>query len=216
MRRPDRGAAVLVLSLAVACAPSPDAEVPAAEQPGAADLKRTPPILQPFDIGGDFVLTAQDGTRFDLAEHRGDVFLMFFGYTHCPDFCPATLSLLGQVDELLGEDGGAATTLLVTIDPDRDTPEVLAKYVGYFGVPALGLSGSMEEIEAVLAAYAGFVETEENEAGELVFGHTTQIYLIDHQGKVRYTFRPNDEPEFIAAGVRQQIEIARGQSRSDP
>jgi len=186
MKRPVRGVVVFGLLLAAACAPSSDSEVPATPESDATEPLRTPPILQSFDLGGDFVLAAHDGTAFDLAARRGEVFLMFFGYTHCPDFCPATLSLLGQVHELLGEDGGDATTLLVTIDPDRDTPEALAKYLGYFGVPALGLSGTAEEL--------------------------TYIYLIDHEGAVRYMFRPNDTPEFIAAGVREQIEIARAQS----
>ncbi len=156
-------------------------------------------------------MTAHDGTTFDLAERRGEVFLMFFGYTHCPDFCPATLSLLGQVYEMLGDDGSDATTLLVTIDPDRDTPEALAKYLGYFSVPALGLVGPAEELVTVLDQYAGLMESGEDEEGEPLFGHTTYIYLIDHEGKVRYMFRPNDTPLFIAAGVRQQIRIARGE-----
>lgn len=204
-------AALFGLLLAAACAP-PDSEAPAADGPVATDALRTPPILQPFDLGGDFVLIAQDGATFDLADHRGEVFLLFFGYTHCPDFCPATLSLLGQVYELLGEDGGDVTTLFVTIDPDRDTPEALARYLSYFSVPAVGLSGPVEDLESVLGAYAGLIETEEDETGEVVFGHTTYTYLIDHEGRVRYLFRPNDTPEFIAAGVREQTEIARAQN----
>jgi protein SCO1/2 len=75
------------------CAPAADPLAPVADE---TDEVRTPPILQRFDIGGDFALTAHDGTVFDLADHRGEVFLMFFGYTHGPDFCPATLSLLAQ------------------------------------------------------------------------------------------------------------------------
>jgi protein SCO1/2 len=202
----------LCLCLVAACAPAPDAEEPAGVGAPALDAVRTPPILQPFDLGGDFVLAAHDGTTFDLTEHRGEVFLMFFGYTHCPDFCPATLSLLNQVYELLGEDGSGSSTLLVSIDPARDTPEALAKYLGYFGVPALGLGGTTEEIETVLSAYAGLMESGEDEEGEVAFGHTTYIYLIDHEGNVRYMFRPNDTALFIAAGVKQQIEIARGQN----
>jgi len=212
MKMSGRSVAVVCLSVAAACAPAPDSREPAEVGPADAALVRTPAILQPFDIGGDFVLAAHDGTSFDLAERRGEVFLMFFGYTHCPDFCPATLSLLAQVHEMLGEDGGDVTTLLVTIDPDRDTPEALAKYLGYFSVPAIGLVGTAEQLDAVLDSYAGMMESGVDEEGEVLFGHTTSIYLIDHEGQVRYTFRPNDEPQFIAAGVRQQIEIARGQN----
>lgn len=208
MRKLNLGVAALSLCLAAGCSPAPEPDGPA-EGAAAQDVVRTPPILQPFDLGGDFVLTAHDGSTFDLAEHRGEVFLMFFGYTHCPDFCPATLSLLSQVYELLGEPGGDATTLLVSIDPARDTTEALAKYLAYFSVPALGLGGTVEAIERVVGEYAGLMESGEDEAGETIFGHTTYIYLIDHQGKVRYMFRPNDTAAFIAAGVEQQIEIAR-------
>jgi protein SCO1/2 len=171
---------------------------------------RTPPILQHFDIGGDFVLAAHDGTEFDLAAHRGEVFLLFFGYTHCPDFCPATLSLLGQVYELLGEDGSAATTLFVTIDPERDTPAAMREYLEYFSVPALGLTGSAAELAPILQSYAGIMEMQEEDDGTVLFGHTTYTYLIDHNGEVRYMFRPDDTQRFIAAGVQDQINVTRG------
>ncbi len=212
------GASIALLGLlaVAACAPAASPEAPAAEEPTSIDDVRTPPILQSFDLGGDFVLAAHDGTTFDLAEHRGEVFLLFFGYTHCPDFCPATLSLLGQVYELLGEDGDKPKTLFVTIDPERDTSEALAKYLGYFSVPALGLSGPTEELAPVLGAYAGMMEMGEDEAGEVLFGHTTYTYLIDHEGSVRYMFRPNDTPLFIAAGVHEQMRIARAESSTDP
>ena len=202
------GAALLGLLLVSACSPASDAvDAPPAAAPG--EEMRTPPILQDFNIGGDFVLTAHDGTTFDLAAHRGEVFLLFFGYTHCPDFCPATLSLLGQVYELLGDDADSVQTLFVSIDPVRDTPETLEQYLNYFSVPALGLTGSAEELEPVLSAYAGLMEVETDESGEMVIGHTTYTYLIDHRGRVRYTFRANDTPHFIAAGVADQLATTR-------
>jgi protein SCO1/2 len=206
-----RGLRAVLGALAVAalasCAAEPAND--AAPSTSAAAPIRTPPILQEFDIGGDFVLAAHDGTAFDLAAHRGEVFLLFFGYTHCPDFCPATLSLLGQVYELLGDDGSAVTTLFVTIDPERDTPAAMGEYLEYFSVPALGLTGADDELAPILQSYAGIMEMQTDSDGTVLFGHTTHIYLIDHNGDVRYTFRPDDAPRFIAAGVLDQINVSR-------
>ncbi|NKB87722.1 MAG: hypothetical protein GKS06_05830 [Acidobacteria bacterium] len=206
--------AAIALALALAgCGAGidePAASSDPAEPVDATDLDavRTPPILQDFSIGGDFALSAHDGSTFNLAEHRGEVFLLFFGYTHCPDFCPATLSLLGQAYDLVGEEAEDVGTLFVTIDPARDTPQAMAEYLSYFGVPALGLTGSEEDVAAVLASYAGMAETQEGDDGEPIFGHTTYTYLIDHEGRVRYLFRADDTPIFIAAGLREQVRIA--------
>jgi protein SCO1/2 len=213
VRRRSRVPRLGVMMLALAFAACTPGDGPAAGGDAQADADapmRTPPILQEFNIGGDFVLTAHDGTVFDLAAHRGEVFLLFFGYTNCPDFCPATLSLLGQVYELLGEDAAAVQTLFVSIDPLRDTPEKLAQYLDYFSVPAIGLTGTAEELEPVLTAYAGLMEVERDANDAIVIGHTTYTYLIDQDGRVRYTFRANDTPQFIAHGVAEQVGIARG------
>ena len=171
----------------------------------AGDVPYTPPALQSFGIGGDFVLDAHDGSVFDLAAHRGEVFLLFFGYTRCPDFCPTTLSLLAQATDRLGERAAEVTTLFVTVDPQHDVPERVGEYLGYFGVRATGLTGSVEQIDAVVAAYAGIYETaSETEEGSIL-GHSTYTYLIDRRGHVRYTFRPDDAPQFIADGVAQVL-----------
>ncbi len=180
-----------------------DPVAPAAQEPHA-------PVLQNFGIGGDFVLQAHDGSAFDLAAHRGEVFLLFFGYTHCPDFCPTTLSLLAQVSERLGDRAARVVTLFISIDPERDEPERLGEYLGYFGVRAIGLTGTVDEIDAVVAAYAGQYEVASEPNEEPVLGHSTYTYLIDGEGLVRYTFRPDDAPEFIADGVRQVLDETAG------
>ena len=176
----------------------------------AADVLYSPPVLQRFNIGGDFVLDAHDGSVFDLAAHRGEVFLLFFGYTRCPDFCPATLSLLAQVSERLGDRASGVTTLFVSIDPQHDGSERLGEYLGYFGVPAIGLSGSVDRIDDVVAAYAGSYETVSSSENGPMFGHSAYTYLIDRAGGVRYTFRPDDAPRFIADGVNQVLDEAVG------
>ncbi len=195
--------------LGVACAGAPETPAPAVDEGLAATV--APPVLQAFDLGTDFALPAHDGTVFDLAARRGDVFLLFFGYTHCPDFCPATLSLLAQAYSQLGPEGESIQTLMISVDPARDTPTTLSEYLGYFAVPALGLVGSPEETEAIISAFAGLVEPGEMVVGDnQIFGHTTFIYLLDHEGSVRYLFRPSDSPEFIAMGMAEQLRVSGG------
>lgn len=178
---------------------------PEAQQPN--DELRTPPILQEFAIGGDFTLTDHHGEPFVLSEHRGELFLLFFGYTACPDFCPNTLARLAEAYELLGPPAQQVTTLFVTVDPERDTPEQLSRYLDLFGIPALGLTGSDTALREVAQAYAARYEREATEsAAGALFAHTTYTYLIDGAGKVRYTFRHNDTARFIAAGIEQLLE----------
>ncbi len=183
-----------------------------AEEP-AASLARAPvaaPVLQQFNIGGDFVLEAHDGSLFDLAAHRGEVFLLFFGYTRCPDFCPATLSLLAQASDRLGDRAAGVSALFVSIDPEHDQPARVGEYLAYFGIRAIGLTGSAAQIDEVVAAYAGLYEVASESAEGTIFGHSTYTYLIDGEGRVRYTFRPDDAPEFIADGVRQVLDEVAG------
>ncbi len=164
-------------------------------------------MLQEFAIGGDFTLTDHNGERFALQEHRGQLFLMFLGYTSCPDFCPNTMARLAQAYDLLGGRSEAVTTLFVTVDPQRDTPEALAGYLDLFGVPARGLTGTDEELRRVAEAYAARYEIEPTDSafGPL-FAHTTYVYLIDQAGKVRYSFMHDDTARFIAAGIEQLLD----------
>ena len=204
--------ASIVLAGAVSCSSIRQDELPAVsgDEPvvSGEEAVHTLPVLQSFGIGGDFVLDAHDGSVFDLAAHRGEVFLLFFGYTRCPDFCPATLSLLAQVSERLGARADEMTTLFVSIDPQHDEPERVGEYLSYFGVRAIGLTGSAEQVEELVAAYAGVYEiASESEAGP-IFGHSTYTYLIDSLGHVRYMFRSDDRPQFIADGVIQVLDEA--------
>lgn len=185
--------------------PAPEGPTPRSTTDPGGEL-RAPLMLQPFDIGGDFVLTDHQGAEFGLADHRGEVFLMFFGYTSCPDFCPRTLSLIARATERLGDQANAVTTLFVSVDPERDTPQKLAQYLEYFDIKAIGLTGSKEQIDLVVPMYAARYEAEPGTSdAALTFAHTTYIYLIDQQGRVRYTFMHNDTPEFIAAGIEQVL-----------
>ena len=156
-------------------------------------------------FGGDFTLIDQDETPFDLSDHRGDVFLIFFGYTYCPDACPLMLSRLAAVYDVLDlEPGQNVRTIYITVDPSRDTPEQLREYLAYFStVDVRGLTGSQEEIDEVAERYGVLYKLQEpNEAGHYLVAHTTTLFLVDTEGRMRYRFHSSDTPEYIAAGVK--------------
>ena len=155
-----------------------------------------------YPIGGDFTLTNQHGRKTNLQDYRGKAVLLAFGYTHCADVCPATLALFKQVKLALGGDSAQVAAMFVTVDPKRDTPAVLKKFVGYFDPGFLGLTGSQGEVNALAERYMGKAQSHETgSAGGYVVDHTAFIYLIDPQGKVRYLFSPEVSRKVMVAGV---------------
>jgi protein SCO1/2 len=156
-----------------------------------------------YPIGGDFTLTNQDGGQSSLKDYRGKAVLLAFGYTHCPDVCPTTLALFKQVRQALGADGAKMQALFVSVDPKRDTPALLKKYVGYFDPGFVALTGKPTELEHIIERYMGKYRIREtgSAAGYFV-DHTVFIYLIDPQGKVRYLFSPDVDRKLLVAGVR--------------
>ena len=142
----------------------------------------------------DFTLHDQDGKIFHLKDHRGEVILLFFGYTSCPDVCPTTLSKLARVYAFLGPMRQKVLTVFITIDPQRDTPQKLKEYLKYFNINAMGLTGTKQEIDAVVDSYKAMYEKVVTNSSALgyMFDHTDNLYLIDAQGKTSYLFHPED------------------------
>ncbi len=173
------GAACLVVALpACTSVPSPGSGT---QTSGGAGLE-----LQQFDFGGDFALGAPP-RRFVLADHRGEVVLLFFGYTFCPDICPNTLGTLARAQGLLGTERDRSFVTLVSVDPARDTPERLAEYVEHFGIRGIGVTGTKAEIDAVVQQYSAFYEIQPSpSAMGYTIDHTSRIFLIDarRQGAV--------------------------------
>lgn len=166
------------------------------QQPGPPPDKAE---LQRFPFGGDFALTDQWGAPFRLQDQRGKIVLLFFGYTSCPDACPTTLIRLTQTFALLGAERGDLLAALVTVDPVRDTPKALGEYLANFSLPAIGLSGSEEEIRKVVARYgASYKRGQDTADGGYLIDHTDRVFLIDQQGALRYLFSRDDTPERIA------------------
>lgn len=163
------------------------------------------PELDTYDLGTDFTLTSHRGLPVTLADQRGWVCLLFFGFTSCRDVCPVTLSRLGAAQSLLEDAADRTRILFVSVDPRRDTPERLAAYLGAYGGRAVGLTGDAEQIRAVTRAFAAAYERVDGPDQNYDVDHTSRVYLIDQRGQVRYLFSQDDSPEFIAAAVRQLL-----------
>ena len=145
---------------------------------------------EPYPPAPEIELNRDNGTSFKLSEMRGNVVLLFFGYTSCPDVCPTTMAELKQaLDELDEDDAKQVQVLFVTVDPERDTPERVQEYVNHFNSDFIGLSGTESELTEVWKKYGVFRENVEgtSAAGYLV-NHTARVTLIDRDGNLRLSY----------------------------
>jgi len=158
------------------------------------------------DYGKTLELTDQTGRPRRLEDWRGKVVVLFFGFTHCPDVCPTTLADLSQVMKQLGPDAERVQVLFVTVDPERDTPEVLGKYVGAFDSRFLGLYGDAAATQRAAREFKVFYEKRKTGDSYSV-DHSGQTYVIDQQGKLRLFVRPErlgtDLPEDLKTLLKQ-------------
>ena len=154
---------------------------------------------------GDFELVDHDGRAFRSSSLRGTPALLFFGYTHCPDACPTTMSKVARAYREAGPDAKRIPTLFVSVDP-RDTPPVLKQYLSYFGaVPAKGLTGSKPQVDAVVKQFgARYVIHDTGSAAGPLVDHTVRLYLLDRDGDVVRMFDPSVEAKEIAEAMRDQ------------
>jgi protein SCO1/2 len=133
----------------------------------------------------EFRLTDHNGVPRTLDDFKGKVVLVFFGYTHCPDACPTTMAELAQVMKALGEDSKRLQVLFVTVDPQRDTPELLARYVPSFHPSFLGLYGNAEETERVAKEFKVLYQKQPSANADYTVDHSTGSYIYDPAGRVR-------------------------------
>ena len=136
-------------------------------------------------IGGPFSLVGADGKPITDRNFRGRYMLIFFGFTHCPDICPAELQVIAQALEQLGDKAKKVVPIFITLDPERDTPEAMANYVKSFGPNFVGLTGSPEAIAAAAKAYRVAYSKVENKdsAGDYSVDHSALAYLMDPEGR---------------------------------
>ncbi len=154
--------------------------------PSAAPLQFKGIDITGAEYARELNLTDADGQRRTLADFKGKVTVVFFGFTQCPDVCPTTLLELAQVKKALGADGARVQGVFVTIDPARDTPEILKAYVGNFGADFVALRGTEEETKAAAKNFkVYFNKVPGKTATSYTMDHTAGSYVLDATGKVR-------------------------------
>ena len=138
------------------------------------------------DYAKDFQLTDQNGQVRSMKDFAGKVVVLFFGFTQCPDVCPTTMSELAEVKKALGADGDKLQAIFVTVDPERDTPEVLKAYMANFDPSFVGLSGSPEQLAAMAKDYkAYFKKVDGKTPTSYTMDHSAASYIYDPQGNLR-------------------------------
>jgi protein SCO1 len=153
-------------------------------------------------VGGPFHLQDQTGKSFTDQDMKGRPFLVFFGYTHCPDVCPTTLLEISDVMKALGKDADRTGALFITVDPERDTPAVLKDYLSNFDPHLRALTGDPAAVEAALKAYRVYAAKVPLKDGDYTMDHTAAVYLMDKDGRFVSTFNLKQSPEAAAGQLR--------------
>ena len=164
-----------------------------------------PGATLPSAIGGPFRLVDQDGRAVSDQDMKGKPFLVFFGFTHCPDVCPATLFDVSEVLSKLGPDGDRVGALFVTVDPERDTPAKMKDYLSSFDPHLRGLSGDAEAIAAIQKAYRAYSKKIPLADGGYTMDHSALVYLMDKEGRFVAPFNLKRRPEDSAADLRRYL-----------
>ncbi len=156
-------------------------------------------------IGGPFALTDHTGAPRTDADFRGKLLLVYFGFTYCPDICPTDLQTMGLALDRLGEAADRVQPLFVTLDPERDTSEHLARYLSSFHPRLLGLTGTPAAVHAAAEAYRVYYAKVSTKDGDYTVDHSGFIYLMGADGRYIGFFPPGSPPETIAKAVSQVL-----------
>ncbi len=156
-------------------------------------------------IGGPFNLTDQNGKPVSDRDFKGKPFLIFFGYTHCPDVCPTTLFEVSEILRALGPDAGRVNALFVTVDPERDTQAVMKDYLASFHPHLRAATGDRAAIDAAEKAYRVYAKKVPTGNDDYSMDHTALVYLMDKQGRFVAPFKIKRKPEESAAELRKYM-----------
>jgi protein SCO1 len=156
-------------------------------------------------IGGPFQLVDQNGKPFSEANLNGKWHLVFFGYTHCPDVCPTTLNELSLALDRLGKERDEVGVVFITVDPERDTPEVLKSYVESFDAPIIALTGTPAEVAQAAKDYRVYYAKHPRADGGYDMDHSAVIYVMDPEGRFTATFTPDTTAEAIASRLQKLL-----------
>ena len=158
------------------------------------------PVDPPRELS-DFTLIATTGEPMRLSDLQGQIVLLYFGYTHCPDICPITLGQFKQVKQALGDDADNVAFLMISVDGERDTPEALGRYMANFDPAFIGMSGEADVLSRVGADYGLFYEI--HDSG--LVDHTASIFMIDPQMRLDTIFTYGTEPDVMTEHVRRLL-----------
>jgi protein SCO1 len=164
-----------------------------------------PVAQQVAAIGGPFKLVDQNGKTISDQDFKGRPFLVFFGFTHCPDVCPTTLFEVSEVLRALGPDADRMRALFITVDPERDTPAVIKDYLSSFDPHLSGLTGDPTTIAAVAKAYRVYFKKVPLDQGGYTMDHTAIVYLMDKDGRFVSPFSLKRTPDAAAADLRRYL-----------
>ena len=200
---PQPGLWLALLGLALALA---GCQTPQSQTETLRGLAFDPPKAAP-----NFTLTDQQGRPFQLADQRGKVVLLYFGFAQCPDLCPTTLAQLSQARQALGRDAERVQVAFITVDPARDTQTIMANYVKAFDPTFVGLLGEAAEIEKVMQSYGAKAARRDLPGSALGYtmDHSSLIYVVDPAGRWRESFAYGTPVADIVADVRALLRSGR-------
>jgi protein SCO1/2 len=156
-------------------------------------------------VGGPYALTDQDGKPRASSDFHGKYQLVYFGYTFCPDVCPTTLALMAAALDKMGTDQDRIVPVFITIDPDRDKPDVLKKYVAAFGPRFVGLTGPSDEIARVEKEFRVYAKKQPVANGTYAMDHSSVMYLMGPDGKLVSFYDETMTPEDLAKDLKKKI-----------
>jgi protein SCO1/2 len=161
-------------------------------------------------VGGPFSLTDQDGRRVTEKDFLGRYMLVFFGFTYCPDICPTELQVMTAALDAMGPAAEKIQPVFVSVDPERDTPEVMKAYVANFGPRLIGLTGTPEEIAAMAKAYRVYCAkaANQNAPGDYLMDHSSIIYLMDEDGSFVKHFAYTTDVEKLTSELKKAVTVS--------
>jgi protein SCO1/2 len=161
--------------------------------------------IAPSAVGGPFKLTDQNGRTVTEADFKGKPFLVFFGFTHCPDICPTALFDMSEVFRRLGPDAEKVNAIFISVDPARDTPEKLKDYLQSFHERISALTGSQADVDAVTKAYKAYAKRVPLEGNDYTMDHSAIVYLMDKNGRFVAPFNLKRAADEAAADLRRYL-----------
>jgi protein SCO1/2 len=162
----------------------------------------------PTQLGGPFSLTDQDGKQRTDADYRGKYMLVFFGYTYCPDVCPTTLAVMSAALQMMGQRADRIVPIFISVDPKRDTPELLKSYLSAFGPRWVGLTGTDEEIAKVTKEYRVYYRINPGNGADYTVDHSGVVYLMKPDGSYLANYSLANSPDTMAADLTRRTVAA--------